>query len=103
MAEEEEEEGLFGDEESLSRPELRKELKECTKPIPKTGGKKFRPEERLELEKKVFRGKYGSEISETDWRGALRELKVRKNRTPDRAERRKLDEEYRFLKKIGPK
>lgn len=99
----EEEEDLFEGEESLSRPELREKFKECTEPIPGTGGKKLPSRERAKLEKKVFGPKYGSEISERDWKGGLRELKTRRNRTTDSAERREITGRYRLLKKIGPK
>ncbi len=98
-----EEEDLFEGEESLSRPELREKFKECTEPIPGTGGKKLPPKERASLEKKVFGPKYGGRISEKDWEGGLRELKISGRRTVDPAERRKTTGRYRLLKKIGPK
>ena len=99
----EEDEDLFEEEESLSRPELREKFKECTEPIPGTGGKKLPPKERARLEKEVFGPKYGSQISERDWKGGLRELKISGRRTVDPAERRKTIGKYKLLKKIGPK
>lgn len=93
--------GLFDKKQSFSRGELKKVLGRSSQPIPGTGGRRFNQRERERLERDTFSGKYGSEISKQDYRKALSEMNLARNKAKTSAEKVALDRKINFLKKLG--
>lgn len=86
---------------SIPRRELLGILRKSSGRIPGTGGKRYSRLQREKIMRETFRSKYGSDISKGDYRRAVRGLEATQRRTKNEAERRKLDERIRFLRKIG--
>jgi len=96
--------GIFDNKRSsVPRRELRSTFKKDSGIIPGTGGKKYYQKEREGIVKEVFGPKYGSDISKTDYRMALRDLKVDKKSAKAPGERLALDREIKYLKQRGGK
>jgi hypothetical protein len=92
---------IFDKKSSFSRPELKNSLRRDTGIIPRTGGQRFRREERESLEKEVFGSKYGSQISKYDYRSAVKGLRDERAKTQDSVRRIDLDKKINYLKRIG--
>ncbi len=92
--------GLFGKKDSISRIEMRSAFRKT--PITKvgTGGKKYTQKERMALEKEVFSGKYGGEISKKDYNSALEKMRRTKSEK-SYSERMEIQRKIDSLKKFG--
>ena len=95
--------GIFDKRSSVPRRELRSTFRKDSGIIPGTGGKKYYQKDRERITKEVFGPEYGSEISKTDYRRALRDLKVDKKAAKVPGERLALDREIKYLKQRGGK
>lgn len=93
--------GIYDKKQSIPRRELREVFRKDTGQIPHTGGKKFYERERKRLVDETIAGKYGSEISKQDYRGALRDLSSAKSRTKTFQARRELEKRISYLKRMG--
>jgi len=73
--------------------------------IPRSGGKKFSSDERKKMSHELFnpalKSKYGSEISEKDFKSIIQELENAKKEIKDPLKRINLDEKIRYLKDRG--
>lgn len=92
--------GLFDKKESVSRGEFRSALRRTSRPIPRTGGKKYARRERAGFEKELFAPKYGRQISKREYRTVLEKMRRRKF-GKSTAERMEIQRKIDFLKKIG--
>lgn len=95
--------GIFDKKSSVPRQELRSTFKKDSGIIPGTGGKKYYQGQREELFKQRFGPKYGSEISKSDYRSALKNLNLSKRAAKTPGERLALDREIKYLKQRGGK
>ena len=93
--------GIFDEKESFSRRELRETLRRSSGVIPKTGGKRYSQEERVQLEKKTFGKKFGGNISERDFKGGVRDLKSAGRRAETKEEKRDIKRGIDYLKRLG--
>lgn len=90
--------GLFGDKKPLSRQNLRNVLRKDSGRIPKTM-RKFSFKEREGMEKTVFGyKKYGSHISERDYKGAIGDLERNRAVSKSYSERKKIQDTISYLK-----
>ncbi len=95
--------GLFDKKKSISRDELISAFRKNSGEIPKSGGKKFYQREREKIARGIFGLEYGSEISKEDFRDALRNLERAKKSAKSEQEKENIENQIRFLKKIGGK
>lgn len=92
--------GIFEKRNSLSRGELRDSLRRDSGIIPKTGGQKFSQDERENL-RNVFGSKYGGEISKDDFKSAVRDMERLKGSSQNPNEKRELERQIDYLKRVG--
>lgn len=76
-------------------------MKESPGLIPKTGGQRYRQQERERFVKEEFGKKYGYEISKRDYLEVLRDLKSSLRLVRNPREKRKIDRKLNFLKELG--
>ena len=95
--------GIFDKRKSISREQLKSTLKGESGIIPKTGGRKYSGGERLEMSRKLFGPKYGSNIDKSDWRQRMRDLNSERIKTKTPEERTNITRQIDYLKKIGGK
>lgn len=97
--------GIFDKRKSIPRQELKSVFGKHSGRIPGTGGKKYYQGQRQRMVGELFGSKYGSEIDKGDWRRAIQERKSALRRAKTREERRRIDEEIRYLrsKELGGK
>jgi hypothetical protein len=89
--------GLFDKKRELSRAEFREKLRKASPLIPGAGGQMYSFRKRSELEKEIFGSKYGSHISESEYKRRLYELKIERGRVKTGTERIKIDRQIRYL------
>ena len=87
---------LFNKKKELSRSEFRERLRKASPYIPGGGGL-YSTRERAEIEKKLFGGKYGTHISEPEYKRRLYELKIERGRAKTTPERVKIEKQIRYL------
>jgi hypothetical protein len=93
--------GLFDKKQSISRREVREILNKDSGGIPGSGGQKFSREERRKIAREVFKPKYGSIISEQDYKKILRDLESKQKKAENRAEREKIRKKKEYLRELG--
>ena len=91
---------IFTGKRVVSRDELGKALRSYRN-IPGTGGRRYSRREIDKMEKDVFRPSYGSEISRTDYRRAVKRLEEGRRTTRMDIEKKSLDQKIRYLKELG--
>ena len=89
---------FFGSSGSLTRGEFREKLRKAAPGIPDSS-KWMTRDKRVAIEKKIGYGKYGSDISRKDVRGAIGDFQQEKGKVKTDEERQEIDRTIRWLKK----
>lgn len=93
--------GFFGGKTELSRREFREQMAKTSGRIPGASGTAYSKKERIEYEKKLPWGKYGSNISKKELGiNRIKELQKQKYVTKSWDEKNKIDREIRYLKDL---
>ena len=95
--------GIYDKRRSISRKELKSAFKKDRGTIPGTGGKKYYEKERAGMTGEVFGRKYGSEISKSEYRKAVRDLKFARRGAKTPTEKIRINKKIDYLKKLGGK
>jgi len=95
--------GIYDKKKSISRKELESVLRKDKGRIPGTWDRKYYRREREKIAKEVFKSKYGSEISKSDYRRAVRELESAGRKTKSSVEKKKINRKIGYLKELGGK
>ena len=94
--------GIYDKQKSISRRELKKTLG-TSRRIPGTFGRKYTRKQAEGMEENVFGSKYGSDISKSDYRRAVKGLESTRRKTKDIVQKRKINRKIEYLKKLGGK
>lgn len=90
---------LFGNKKQISRRDFREKLRKSSPSIP--GSRRaYSEKDRVEIEKNVFGSNYGSYISKSEYRNAIRGLGRKKYEAKNSEEKFKIDREIRYLEKL---
>ncbi len=88
--------GIFDKKRKIRRKDFRDILKK-----ERTRSYKYTKQERVKFEKELFGPKYGSLISEKEYKGVLRKLRKEKYKVKTRDERADIERKIKYLKRIG--
>ncbi|MBZ9572597.1 hypothetical protein KJA17_00160 [Patescibacteria group bacterium] len=91
---------IFGKKGSVTRPELREELRRAPAEIPDSG-KKFYRRKREKLEKEIFGKRYGTHISREEFKYRLSKLRKESFKTKSFKKKQDIRRKIRYLKKLG--
>ena len=94
--------GIFDKKQSIRRDEMRTSFRKDRGFIPGGEGK-YSQGEREKMSRELFGGKYGSEISKQDYRGALRDLTQLKSKAKSGREKEVIDDKIKYLRQLGGK
>ena len=95
--------GIYDKKRSISRRGLKSTLRKDRGTIPGTGGRRYHRGERSKITGEIFGRKYGSQISKSDYRGAMRDLRSSERKAKTPTERRNINRKIDYLRKIGGK
>ena len=90
--------GIYDKKQSISREELKSTFRRDRGIIPGTGGKKYYQPEREKTARELFGPKYGSQISKSDYRSKINELRSAQKSAKTPGERKSINEQIRYLK-----
>lgn len=93
--------GLFEKKQSLSRKELRQALRKDTGRVPETFSGRYDRHKRVEIEKEVFGSKFGSSISKSDYKWAVRDLRRAERKAATPKEKKDLYHKRRYIERLG--
>lgn len=93
--------GIFEKKQELSRPELRNELKRASGSVPASPGTRYSQKERVAMEKELFGPKYGGGISTKDYQKAIKGLTRERLNVKTAEEKKVIERQIRYLKKLG--
>lgn len=87
---------------SLSRRELKSRLRKAPSRVSSgsswtTSNRRFSEKERVKLEKDIFGKKYGSHITKSEYKDAIKDLSQAKIKAKSTQERKKIETRKRFL------
>lgn len=95
--------GLFDKKKLISRRELKSFFRRDRGTIPGTGGKRYHRGERTRITRELFGAKYGSEISKSEYRKVVRDLKSAGKEAKSPTEKTRINRKIDYLRRIGGK